>query len=124
MIPTSRLPGTVFRSSAECPCTSALGLFTRKYSAGRLKLSPPSNATVNVLRSLCRRNSSGQACGSVINAYLKPKDNKGMGGSAEVRLLSMILGAPQGSITPFYISHLRRLTALLGYIQCLRVVAR
>jgi len=47
-----------------------------------------------------------------------------MGGSAEVCLLSRIPGAPQGSITPFYISHLRRLTALIGYIQCLRVVAR
>src|SRR4051812_3246267 len=61
-MPTSRLPGTVLRSSAEWPCTSALGLFTRRYSAGRSNVSPPSKLTVSVLRSLCRRNSLGQAC--------------------------------------------------------------
>ena len=61
------LPGTVLRSSAECPCTSALGLLTRRYSAGKSKCSPPSNVTVKVLLSLCRRNSVGQACASVIN---------------------------------------------------------
>src|SRR5215475_13708377 len=75
MTATSRLPGTVFRSSAEWPCTSALGLFTRKYSAGKSKRSPPSNVTVKVFRSLCRRNSVGQACGSVIDAHLKCEEN-------------------------------------------------
>src|SRR6516162_5961461 len=73
MMPTSRLPGTVFLSSAECPCTSALGLFTRKYSAGRSKRSPPSNVTVNVLRSLCRRNSVGQASRSVISCLRRQR---------------------------------------------------
>src|SRR6266852_7324890 len=57
---TSFLPATVLRSSGECPCTSALGLFTRKYSALRSKESPLSNATVRTLRSLCNRNSVGQ----------------------------------------------------------------
>ena len=37
-----------------------LGLFTRKYSAGRAKPSPPSNVTVSVRRSLARRSSVGQ----------------------------------------------------------------
>src|SRR5262245_30393383 len=60
MISTFCLPGTVLRSSGECPCTSALGLFTRRYSAGSAKLSPPSNATVSVRLSLDRRNSVGQ----------------------------------------------------------------
>src|SRR6185437_12290219 len=68
MIPTSRLPGTVLRSSAERPCTSALGLFTRRYSAGKSNVSPPSKLTVSVLRSLCRRNSLGQAGVSVLTS--------------------------------------------------------
>src|ERR1700753_2842917 len=45
---TSRLPGTVLRSSGECPCTSALGLFTRRYSAGSSKRSPLSKLTASV----------------------------------------------------------------------------
>src|SRR5512146_140370 len=57
---TLRLPGTVLRSSGEWPCTSALGLFTRRYSAGRSKRSPPSNDTVRVFLSLASRSSVGQ----------------------------------------------------------------
>src|ERR1044072_8024690 len=52
-------PGTVLRSSGEWPCTSALGLFTRRYSAGNAKRSPPSNATLSVFLSLERRSSEG-----------------------------------------------------------------
>src|SRR6185503_125541 len=59
-MPTSRLPGTVLRSSAEWPCTSALGLFTRRYSAGSSNRSPFSNETVSVFLSLPRRSSVGQ----------------------------------------------------------------
>src|SRR5665647_2660373 len=62
MMPTLILPGTVLRSAGEWPCTSALGLLMRRYSAGRSKLPSPSKETVSVLRSLCRRNSVGQAC--------------------------------------------------------------
>src|SRR5262245_20277398 len=57
---TSFLPATVLRSSGEWPCTSALGLLTRKYSALRSKVSPLSKAMVSALRSLCNRNSIGQ----------------------------------------------------------------
>src|SRR5919201_3961546 len=59
-MPTSFLPGTVLRSSGEWPCTSALGLVTRKYSADKSNDSPLSKATVSVLRSLCNRSSVGQ----------------------------------------------------------------
>src|SRR6476620_6615496 len=57
---TSFLPATVLRSSGEWPCTSALGLLTRKYSALRSNVSPLSNVIVSVLRSLCKRSSVGQ----------------------------------------------------------------
>src|SRR5580700_7023393 len=66
MMPTLRLLGTVLRSSGEWPCTSALGLFTRRYSAVRSKLAPSPKVTVSVLRSLCRRISVGQACVSLV----------------------------------------------------------
>src|ERR1700686_1780046 len=59
---TLRLPGTVLRSSGAWPCTSALGLRTRRYSALRSKLSPLSKAMVSVLRSLCSRSSVGHGC--------------------------------------------------------------
>src|ERR1700686_1399918 len=59
---TSRLPGTVLRSLGAWPCTSALGLRTRRYSALRSKRSPLSNAIVSVLRSLCSRSSVGHGC--------------------------------------------------------------
>src|ERR1700719_4621286 len=59
---TLRLPGTVLRSLGVWPCTSALGLRTRRYSALRSKLSPLSNAIVSVLRSLCSRSSVGHGC--------------------------------------------------------------
>src|ERR1700730_3095228 len=57
---TACLPPTVRRSLGECPCTSALGLRTRRYSAARSKLSPLSKATLSALRSLCNRSSVGQ----------------------------------------------------------------
>src|SRR5260370_35242624 len=59
---TLRLPGTVLRSFGACPCTSALGLRTRRYSALKSKRSPLSNAMVSVLRSLCSRSSVGHGC--------------------------------------------------------------
>src|SRR6516225_10723717 len=58
-IATSRLPATVLRSSGAWPCTSALGLFTRRYSAGRSKCSPLAKPTVRVRLSLCSRSSVG-----------------------------------------------------------------
>src|SRR5260370_40456228 len=57
---TLRLPATVLRSSGEWPCTSALGLLTRRYSASSSKLSPLSKATMSALRSLRSRSSVGQ----------------------------------------------------------------
>src|SRR4051794_39810370 len=54
------LPGSVLGSSGAWPWTSALGLLIRRYSAGRSKVSPLSNATVRALRSLRSRSSVGQ----------------------------------------------------------------
>src|SRR5262245_41407897 len=60
MMPTFCLPATVLRSLGEWPCTSALGLLTRKYSALSSNVSPLSNAIVSALPSLRSRNSVGQ----------------------------------------------------------------
>src|SRR5262245_8943894 len=60
MMATFLLPATVLRSSGEWPCTSALGLRTRRYSAARSKLSPLSNTTVSAFLSLRSRSSVGQ----------------------------------------------------------------
>src|SRR5262245_18544804 len=59
MIPTFFLPATVLRSAGEWPCTSALGLLTRRYSALRSNVSPLSKAMVSALPSLCNRSSVG-----------------------------------------------------------------
>src|SRR5882724_10452045 len=69
---TSFLPATVLRSSGEWPCTSALGLLTRKYSALRSNVSPLSKATVSALRSLCNRNSVGHGCDAVLLISIHP----------------------------------------------------
>src|SRR5215813_13889364 len=59
MIVTLRLPLTVLRSSGECPWTSALGLWTRRNSAGNSNVSPVSNAIVSAALSLRSLNSVG-----------------------------------------------------------------
>src|SRR5262245_56340033 len=73
---TSFLPATVLRSSGEWPCTSALGLLTRKYSALRSNVSPLSKAMVSALRSLCNRNSVGQGAASVISSSSLEADRR------------------------------------------------
>src|SRR5690242_18163723 len=83
MISTSRLPGTVLRSSAECPCTSALGLFTRRYSAARSKRSPLSKDTVSVRRSLCSLSSVGQPSMSAIVPVSVDETDAAGGGQIE-----------------------------------------
>ncbi len=45
MMPTCRRPATIRRWPGPCPCTSALGLSTRRYSAGRQKRAPSSKST-------------------------------------------------------------------------------
>jgi hypothetical protein len=68
------LAGAVRRSAGEWPCTSALGLRTRRYSAGSSKLWPLSNDTTKVPRSFCRRSSVGQgpAEAPVEELFIKP----------------------------------------------------
>src|SRR5262249_15608327 len=58
---TLRLPATVLRSSGECPCTSALGLWTRRNSAGNSNTSPVSNAIARAALCLRSLNSVGLA---------------------------------------------------------------
>src|SRR5215831_7359727 len=58
---TWRFPATVLRSSGECPCTSALGLWTRRNSAGNSNASPVSNTIVSAALSLRSLNSVGHA---------------------------------------------------------------
>src|SRR5918994_5654055 len=59
MISTSALPGTVLRSDGLWPWTSAEGLATRRYSAGRSKARPSSKTTLRLRLSLARRISVG-----------------------------------------------------------------
>src|SRR5262249_2164703 len=61
MIVTLRLPPTVWRSCGECPWTSALGLWTRRNSAGNSNAWPVSNAIVSAALSLRSLTSVGQA---------------------------------------------------------------
>src|SRR4051812_46241209 len=67
------LPGTVLRSSGEWPWTSALGLRTRRYSAGRSKCSPLSKLIARCLRSFTSRSSVGQTSGATA---IKPPKSK------------------------------------------------
>src|SRR5947209_3346416 len=60
MIATFCLPPTVLRSAAECPCTSALGLITRRYSAESSNDSPASNDTASLRPLSLSRISVGQ----------------------------------------------------------------
>src|SRR6185437_5020384 len=73
---TFSLPATVRRSLGECPCTSALGLRTRRYSAASSKLPPSSNVTASARRSLRKRNSVGQ--GAVMVQYNSVKRDMGV----------------------------------------------
>src|SRR6516162_11429781 len=60
MIPTcARLATSVF-CPGPCPCTSADGLSTRRYSAGRRKRVPSSKATSSSFSAFLRRSSTGQ----------------------------------------------------------------
>src|SRR5262252_9355519 len=56
---TSRLPPTVLRSSGECPWTSALGLWTRRNTAGNSNVSPEATANVTAALSLHSLDSVG-----------------------------------------------------------------
>src|SRR5438105_14218054 len=60
MIPTWARPATIVFSPAPCPCTSAEGLSTLRYSAGKLNCLPSSNAISSRLAARFNRNSTGQ----------------------------------------------------------------
>src|SRR5438132_1694214 len=60
MIPTCARPATNVFCPGPCPCTSADGLSTRRYSAGRLNRLPSSKATSSSFSAFLRRSSTGQ----------------------------------------------------------------
>src|SRR5215472_6032747 len=65
MMPTCARPATTVFSPAPCPCTSADGLSTRRYSAGRLNLLPLSKVTSSRFSARFRRNSMGQGASAI-----------------------------------------------------------
>src|ERR1700730_120648 len=60
MMPTWARPATIVLSPAPCPCTSADGLSTRRYSAGRLNCLPSSKLISSRFSAFFRRSSTGQ----------------------------------------------------------------
>src|SRR5215471_3957471 len=60
MIPTCARPCTSVFCPGPCPCTSADGLSTRRYSAGRRNRLPSSNVTSSSFSPRLRRSSTGQ----------------------------------------------------------------
>src|ERR1700751_4266826 len=59
MIPTWARPWTNVFCPGPCPCTSADGLSTRRYSAGREKRLPSSNSTSSRFSARFKRRSTG-----------------------------------------------------------------
>src|SRR5271155_3114910 len=66
MMPTWMRPGTIVFWSGEWPCTSAEGLSTRKYSAGRLNFLPSSNSMSSRFSARIRRSWTGQGAAFAI----------------------------------------------------------
>src|SRR5215472_4003483 len=60
MIPTCARPATSVFCPGPCPCTSADGLSTRRYSAGRRKWLPSSKTTSSSFSTFFSRSSTGQ----------------------------------------------------------------
>src|SRR5713101_1832480 len=60
MIPTCARPATNVFCPGPCPCTSADGLSTRRYSAGRRNWLPSSKDTSSSFSAYSRRSSTGQ----------------------------------------------------------------
>src|SRR5258707_6555495 len=71
MMPTWARPATIVFSPAPCPCTSADGLSTRRYSAGRLNCLPSSNLISSRFSAFFRRSSTGQG-GAAFKAGRSP----------------------------------------------------
>src|SRR3981189_1707009 len=71
MMPTWARPATIVFSPAPCPCTSADGLSTRRYSAGRLNCLPSSKLISSRFSAFFRRSSTGQG-GAAFKAGRSP----------------------------------------------------
>src|ERR1700680_34198 len=70
MMPTWARPAMIVFSPGPCPCTSADGLSTRRYSAGRLNWRPSSKAMSSRFSARFRRSSTGQGAAGVTEAAL------------------------------------------------------
>src|SRR5438105_12190328 len=71
MMPTWARPATIIFSPGPCPCTSADGLSTRRYSAGRLNSLPSSKRISSRFSAFFRRSSTGQGA-AVLKARCSP----------------------------------------------------
>src|SRR5947209_6207452 len=70
MMPTWARPAMIVFSPGPWPCTSADGLSTRKYSAGRLNWRPSSKVMSSRFSARFRRSSTGQGEAGVMGAAL------------------------------------------------------
>src|ERR1700736_4370237 len=68
MMPTWARPATIVFSPAPWPCTSADGLSTRRYSAGRLNVLPSSKLISSRFSARFSRSSTGQGALSLMAA--------------------------------------------------------
>src|SRR5258705_3147461 len=71
MVPTWARRATIVFSPAACPCTSADGLSTRRYSGGRLNSLPSSKLISSRFSAFFRRSSTGQG-GAAFKARCSP----------------------------------------------------
>src|SRR5436305_3285676 len=71
MMPTWARPAMIVFSPGPWPCTSADGLSTRRYSAGRLNSLPSSKRISSRFSARLRRSSTGQGA-AVLTARLSP----------------------------------------------------
>src|SRR5260370_9558469 len=70
MMPIWARPAMIAFGPGACPCTSAEGLSTRRYSAGRLNWRPSAKLMSGRFAARFRRSSTGQGAGGVTEAAL------------------------------------------------------
>src|SRR6516165_886426 len=79
MIPTCARPATKVFCPGPCPCTSADGLSTRRYSAGRRNRLPSSKTTSSSFSAFFRRSSTGQRVVPPVLTRARSRRGRGLG---------------------------------------------
>src|SRR5262249_38847818 len=79
MIPTWARPATKVLCPGPCPCTSADGLSTRRYSAGRENRLPSSKETSSSFSAFFRRSSTGQRVAPPVFTRAPSERRRGFG---------------------------------------------